>query len=73
MMASAQSAVLPRRLPVRRVVAITQLDSVIKTGNTGVPEEKQALGCTLINKDKRGPGEQLHAEELVAVLSSPLS
>jgi hypothetical protein len=42
MMASAQSAVLPSRLPVRRVVAITQLDSVIKTGNTGVPEEKQA-------------------------------
>jgi erythritol transport system substrate-binding protein len=31
--------------------AITQLDSVIKTGNTGVPDEKQALDCTLINKD----------------------
>ncbi|HEY5821888.1 MAG TPA: D-ribose ABC transporter substrate-binding protein [Propionibacteriaceae bacterium] len=31
--------------------AITQLDSVIKTGNTGVPEEKQALDCVLITKD----------------------
>ena len=31
--------------------AITQLDSVIKTGATGVPDEKQALDCTLINKD----------------------
>lgn len=30
--------------------AITQLDSVIKTGQTGVPEEKQALDCTLITK-----------------------
>lgn len=31
--------------------AITQLDSVIKTGETGVPEEKQALDCVLITKD----------------------
>ncbi|SDV04130.1 monosaccharide ABC transporter substrate-binding protein, CUT2 family [Microlunatus sagamiharensis] len=31
--------------------AITELDSAIKTGNTGVPDEKQALDCTLINKD----------------------
>ena len=31
--------------------AITQLDSVIKTGQTGVPDEKQALDCTLITKD----------------------
>ena len=31
--------------------AVTQLDSVIKNGQTGVPDEKQALDCTLINKD----------------------
>jgi erythritol transport system substrate-binding protein len=31
--------------------AITQLDSVIKTGSTGASDEKQALDCTLINKD----------------------
>ena len=31
--------------------AITELDSVIKNGSTGVPDEKQALDCTLINKD----------------------
>jgi erythritol transport system substrate-binding protein len=31
--------------------AVQQLDSTIKTGNTGVGEEKQALDCTLINKD----------------------
>jgi erythritol transport system substrate-binding protein len=31
--------------------AVTQLDSVIKSGATGVPDEKQALDCTLINKD----------------------
>jgi erythritol transport system substrate-binding protein len=31
--------------------AVQQLDSVIKTGNTGVPDEKQSLDCTLINKD----------------------
>jgi erythritol transport system substrate-binding protein len=31
--------------------AITQLDSVIKTGSTGATDEKQALDCTLINKD----------------------
>ena len=31
--------------------AITELDSVIKTGNTGVAEEKQAIDCVLINKD----------------------
>lgn len=31
--------------------AITQLDGVIKNGQTGVPDEKQALDCTLINKD----------------------
>ena len=35
--------------------AVAQLDSVIKTGQTGVAEEKQALDCTLItteNADK---------------------
>jgi len=31
--------------------AITQLDGVIKNGQTGVPDEKQALDCVLINKD----------------------
>jgi erythritol transport system substrate-binding protein len=31
--------------------AITELDSVVKTGNTGVPEEKQAIDCVLINKE----------------------
>jgi erythritol transport system substrate-binding protein len=31
--------------------AVTQLDSVIRTGQTGVPEEKQALDCTLITKE----------------------
>ena len=31
--------------------AITELDGVIKNGQTGVPDEKQALDCTLINKD----------------------
>ncbi len=31
--------------------AIAELDSAIKTGSTGVPDEKQALDCTLINKD----------------------
>ena len=31
--------------------AIAELDSVIKTGSTGVADEKQALDCTLINKD----------------------
>jgi len=31
--------------------AVAQLDSVIKIGNTGVPEEKQALDCVLITKD----------------------
>jgi erythritol transport system substrate-binding protein len=31
--------------------AVQQLDSVIKTGSTGVPDEKQALDCTLITKD----------------------
>ena len=31
--------------------AIAELDSVIKTGNTGVAEEKQAIDCVLINKD----------------------
>lgn len=30
--------------------AITQLDSVIKTGETGVAEEKQAIDCVLITK-----------------------
>ena len=34
--------------------AISQLDSVIKTGKTGVPEEKQALDCTLITKSNAG-------------------
>ncbi len=31
--------------------AIAQLDSVIKTGNTGVADEKQAIDCVLITKD----------------------
>jgi erythritol transport system substrate-binding protein len=31
--------------------AVTQLDSVIKNGQTGVAEEKQALDCTLITKE----------------------
>jgi erythritol transport system substrate-binding protein len=31
--------------------AIAQLDSVIKNGNTGVPDEKQAIDCVLITKD----------------------
>lgn len=31
--------------------AIAQLDSTIKTGNTGVPDEKQAIDCVLITKD----------------------
>jgi erythritol transport system substrate-binding protein len=34
--------------------AVAQLNSVITTGQTGVPEEKQALDCTLINKDNAG-------------------
>jgi erythritol transport system substrate-binding protein len=31
--------------------AAAQLDSAIKTGQTGAAEEKQALDCTLINKE----------------------
>jgi erythritol transport system substrate-binding protein len=31
--------------------AVAQLNSVLTTGNTGVPEEKQALDCVLITKD----------------------
>jgi erythritol transport system substrate-binding protein len=31
--------------------AIGQLDSVIRTGETGVPEEKQAIDCVLITKE----------------------
>jgi erythritol transport system substrate-binding protein len=31
--------------------AAAQLDSVIKTGNTGVAEEKQAIDCVLITKE----------------------
>ncbi len=31
--------------------AIAQLDSVIKTGETGVADEKQAIDCVLITKD----------------------
>ena len=31
--------------------AVAQLDSVIRTGNTGVADEKQALDCALITKD----------------------
>jgi len=31
--------------------AITQLDSVIRTGSTGASEEKQAIDCVLITKD----------------------
>ena len=31
--------------------AIAQLDGVIKNGETGVPEEKQALDCVLITKE----------------------
>lgn len=34
--------------------AITQLDSVISTGETGVAQEKQALDCTLITEDNAG-------------------
>jgi erythritol transport system substrate-binding protein len=34
--------------------AVTQLDSVIKNGQTGVAEEKQALDCTLITKENAG-------------------
>lgn len=31
--------------------AVQQLDNAIKTGNTGVTDEKQSLDCTLITKD----------------------
>jgi len=31
--------------------AVNQLDSVIRTGETGAPEEKQALDCVLITKE----------------------
>jgi erythritol transport system substrate-binding protein len=31
--------------------AVTQLDSVIKTGKTGVADEKQAIDCVLITKE----------------------
>ena len=31
--------------------AITQLDGVIKNGQTGVPDEKQSIDCVLITKD----------------------
>jgi erythritol transport system substrate-binding protein len=34
--------------------AAAQLDSVIRTGETGVPEEKQALDCVLITKENAG-------------------
>jgi erythritol transport system substrate-binding protein len=34
--------------------AAEQLDSVIRTGQTGVAEEKQALDCTLITKENAG-------------------
>jgi erythritol transport system substrate-binding protein len=34
--------------------AAAQLDSVIRTGQTGVAEEKQALDCLLITKDNAG-------------------
>jgi erythritol transport system substrate-binding protein len=34
--------------------AAAQLDSVIRTGETGVAEEKQALDCTLITKENAG-------------------
>ncbi len=34
--------------------AITELDGVIKNGNTGVQEEKQALDCVLITKENAG-------------------
>lgn len=34
--------------------AIAQLDSVIRTGETGVPDEKQAIDCILITKDNAG-------------------
>jgi erythritol transport system substrate-binding protein len=34
--------------------AAAQLDSVIKTGQTGVGEEKQALDCVLITKENAG-------------------
>jgi erythritol transport system substrate-binding protein len=34
--------------------AIAQLDSVVRTGETGVGEEKQAIDCVLITKDNAG-------------------
>ena len=34
--------------------AIAQLDSVIRTGETGVAEEKQAIDCVLITKENAG-------------------
>jgi erythritol transport system substrate-binding protein len=34
--------------------AVAQLDSVIRTGKTGVPDEKQALDCTLITPENAG-------------------
>jgi erythritol transport system substrate-binding protein len=34
--------------------AAAQLDSVIRTGETGVAEEKQALDCVLITKENAG-------------------
>jgi erythritol transport system substrate-binding protein len=34
--------------------AIEQLDSVIRTGKTGVSDEKQALDCVLITKANAG-------------------
>lgn len=35
-------------------LAVEQLDSVIKTGNTGAAEEKQSIDCILITKDNAG-------------------
>jgi erythritol transport system substrate-binding protein len=34
--------------------AVAQLDSVIKTGKTGVADEKQAIDCVLITKENAG-------------------
>jgi erythritol transport system substrate-binding protein len=34
--------------------AVTQLDSVIRTGKTGEAEEKQAIDCVLITKENAG-------------------
>ena len=42
--------------------AITQLDSVIKTGKTGVADEKQALDCVADHQGQRRLAEELRPE-----------